>query len=134
MNSLGDNGWELVSVYPNRDSVNYVFKKPEARGGASAKHHLTDAAQERIAKADRHHENTLLEVLQKHPGASYSELARHCGWFYKDGSPNKSQVQRLMKTLHRGKIVSKDRDGFELADKGRKALEKVLNGAAVAED
>jgi hypothetical protein len=31
LNSLGDNGWELVSVYPNQDSVNYVFKKPMQR-------------------------------------------------------------------------------------------------------
>ena len=29
LNSLGDNGWELVSVYPNQDSVNYVFNKPK---------------------------------------------------------------------------------------------------------
>jgi hypothetical protein len=29
LNSLGDNGWELVSVYPIGDSVNYVFKKPK---------------------------------------------------------------------------------------------------------
>ena len=29
LNSLGDNGWELVSVYTNPDSVHYVFKKPK---------------------------------------------------------------------------------------------------------
>ena len=33
LNSLGDNGWELVSVYPNRDSVNYLFRKPKQEVG-----------------------------------------------------------------------------------------------------
>jgi Domain of unknown function (DUF4177) len=29
LNSLGDNGWELVSAYTTPDSVHYVFKKPK---------------------------------------------------------------------------------------------------------
>ena len=33
LNNLGDNGWELVSAYTNRDSVNYVFKKPKQEIG-----------------------------------------------------------------------------------------------------
>ena len=33
LNSLGDNGWELVSAYPTQDAVNYVFKKPKQEAG-----------------------------------------------------------------------------------------------------
>jgi hypothetical protein len=33
LNSLGDNGWELVSAYPTQDAVTYVFKKPKQEAG-----------------------------------------------------------------------------------------------------
>ena len=33
LNGLGDNGWELVSAYPNQDLVNYLFKKPKQEAG-----------------------------------------------------------------------------------------------------
>jgi hypothetical protein len=33
LNSLGENGWELVSAYMNHDSLNYVFKKPKQELG-----------------------------------------------------------------------------------------------------
>ena len=36
LNSLGDSGWELVSAYPNRDSIDYVFKKLKQAAGAQA--------------------------------------------------------------------------------------------------
>ena len=33
LNGLGDNGWELVSAYPNQDLVNYLFKTPKQEAG-----------------------------------------------------------------------------------------------------
>ena len=33
LNGLGDNGWELVSAYPNQDLVIYLFKKPKQEAG-----------------------------------------------------------------------------------------------------
>jgi hypothetical protein len=33
LNSLGENGWELVSAYTNQDLVSYIFKKPKQELG-----------------------------------------------------------------------------------------------------
>jgi hypothetical protein len=37
LNSLGKNGWELVSRYMAKDSVNYVFKAKQEVGRATRK-------------------------------------------------------------------------------------------------
>jgi len=37
LNSLGENGWELVSAYMDQDSVNYVFKKAKQEGGRATR-------------------------------------------------------------------------------------------------
>ena len=33
LNSLGENGWELVSAYMDQELVNYIFKKPKQELG-----------------------------------------------------------------------------------------------------
>ena len=37
LNSLGENGWELVSAYMDQDSVKYVFKKAKQEVGRATR-------------------------------------------------------------------------------------------------
>jgi hypothetical protein len=45
LNSLGDAGWELVSAYTHRDSVNYVFKSRSKSWGERIPIHKSSRAE-----------------------------------------------------------------------------------------
>ena len=74
---------------------------------------LQDAAQTRgievsVWRVAASEELILLAALQANPGASLAELARTLGWFYRNGEPNKSLVNRTLDTLKARGLVKKE--------------------------
>ena len=84
--------------------------------------YLSPAEKEQLATAARSEENRLLTVLIENEGASYADIARVLGWSLKNGDPHKVKVERTLKKLKEHKLVSRDRDRWEVTDKGKKAL------------
>jgi AAA domain len=82
--------------------------------------HLSEAAQEEMASAARFDENRLLLALMEKPGPSLAGLARTLGWSMKNGEPHKMKVQRTLKKLERGKLVSRERDEWLPTEKAKK--------------
>lgn len=68
-----------------------------------------------VSAADYHEEmedirdedGQMIEAMRDNPDASMTELAKALGWKYRDGSPAKSRVQRVIKRLERAKRVRK---------------------------
>ena len=83
-------------------------------------------ARRQKASALRNQEDDILILLLGRTNStSYLEIADALHWYR--NNPNKSKVQRLMKTLTSGganKLVEVDRDGAKLTRKGEAAAEK----------
>jgi RecA-family ATPase len=68
-------------------------------------------------------ENTVLELLRRHPGISIRAICDNTGWVATDGKPLVSKVHRLLKTLQRDKLVTLHRRKWKISDAGKKELE-----------
>ena len=70
-------------------------------------------------------DDILILLLGRNVSTSYSDIADALHWYNSRNNPNKSKVQRLMKTLTSGgaknKLVEVDRDGAKLTNKGEVA-------------
>jgi hypothetical protein len=84
--------------------------------------HLSEIAQQEMTKVARSHEDQLLVEIERDGTASRADYARRCGWMLKTGEPHKTLVRRTLDTLKTQKLISPDRDGYNLTEKGRKAL------------
>jgi hypothetical protein len=85
---------------------------------------LSDTGLHEMATAARSREDALLKILPGNPTASLVDLANELEWKMRDGRPYKVQVARTLDTLKKAKLITKNRDRFELTSKGKKALEK----------
>jgi len=75
---------------------------------------------EQEANAERE-EDSLLAVLNSKKPLSIADLARACGWFFANGEPYKSKVQRVIDRLLKDKLVRRVRGRrYRLTDEGRK--------------
>jgi hypothetical protein len=83
---------------------------------------LSDTGQEEITSTARSNENRVLEALVSHERASLAELATSLGWFMRSGQPHKMMVKRILDKLQKYKLVTLERDGPVLTDKGEKTL------------
>ena len=63
-------------------------------------------------------ENTVLEWLRRHPGISVAAIAENCGWRSENGTPSKSKVHRLLKSLGSMKLVKNWRGKWVITDAG----------------
>jgi hypothetical protein len=88
--------------------------------------HLSEIGQEEIAKVARSHEDQLLAAVERDGRGSQADLARRCGWTIKTGKqagkPHKTLVGRTLDTFKKDKLITPDRGGHMLTEKGRKAL------------
>jgi hypothetical protein len=85
---------------------------------------LSEIAQEEMAIVARSHENMLLKVLSDNADASLTDLAKLLDWKTRDGKPYKMLVSRVLTTLTKAKLISKDRGAYTLTPKGVKAISK----------
>jgi hypothetical protein len=86
--------------------------------------YLSETAQADMAKAARSHEDMLLAEIERNGKASLTGLAVALGWYLKNGEAHKMQVKRAADALLKDKLITRDRDGFALTEKGRKALKQ----------
>jgi hypothetical protein len=89
---------------------------------------LSEAAQEEMAKVARADEDLLLQVVNKNPGASVADLARHLHWMTTKGEPHKSKVQRAIKRLLGAKLLSRERGRLSVTEKGKSLGGEMIGG------
>jgi hypothetical protein len=95
--------------------------------------HLSETAQQEMAKVARSHEDQLLAEIDHNGHASRADYARSCGWALKTGEPHKTLVNRTLAKLKDQKLITPDREGFALTEKGRKALH-ACNGKTMSQE
>lgn len=78
------------------------------------------STQERSATEDRGQANQdkLISAMKAKEGATLIELASYCGWFYKNGAPNKSLVERTMHDCEARRLVKKEGGRWKLTKAG----------------
>src|SRR6185312_8742053 len=77
--------------------------------------HLSTDAKETMEQEMFIDEGRMLAEMMRKPRVSYAELAVHMGWYFFDGKPDKSRVQRYVKSLTRQKLVKKHLQLWEVA-------------------
>ncbi len=75
---------------------------------------------EDAAKQTLGDENTVLELMRRHPGISQRNLATEAGWVNEKGAPSTSKVNRLLHALKKDKLVKLYRGKWCLTDTGKK--------------
>jgi AAA domain/Primase C terminal 2 (PriCT-2) len=80
--------------------------------------------EEKTATEDASHAKLekLLRVMQQNPAKSLAELATLLDWNYRNGTPNKSIVQRLLKLPIHNKLVEKRGNRYVVTNKGEKYI------------
>jgi DNA-binding MarR family transcriptional regulator len=90
---------------------------------------ITDAEQEAMDDALSRNQETVLSTIKKNPNCSVRELADLLGWKYKDDKPDKSRVQRAMKSLKKEHLITMIGDGHaaraKITPKGEKRLKEL---------
>ena len=86
--------------------------------------HLSDTAQQNIAKAMRTQEGELLKLVHKHPKASLSELATMMNWRTSAGQPYKTKAKRVLDVLEKDKQIKRRLHRIEVTPDGLKALKE----------
>lgn len=82
----------------------------------------TDEQAEKAIKQATLDENTVLEHLRRSRGISMADIASNAHWTTPTGAPNKSKVQKLMKTLATSKLVKNHRGKWEITQAGKDEL------------
>jgi hypothetical protein len=86
--------------------------------------HLSEIAQEELAKVARDNESQVLTELDRNGKTSIANLAKVLGWLLKTGEPHKSKVHRVIMRLRGFKLIEIEHDGITLTEKGKKKLKK----------
>jgi hypothetical protein len=90
--------------------------------------HLTETAQQEIAKAVRSHQDQLLALLaedKKNCRLSHTELAKKLGWKMGSGAPYKVRVTRTIDALKKAKVITVNSRGeITITAAGKEALKK----------
>jgi hypothetical protein len=77
---------------------------------------------EAAARTARGDEDTVLELLRRHPGISIRAMCTEASWVTSAGSPLVSKVQRLIKSLKADKLVAMHRGKYRLTEAGKKEV------------
>jgi hypothetical protein len=88
---------------------------------------ITEGEREAMQAAGRRTEDEVLKLLADQPRLSIADMARTLGLSYANGEPNRSLVQRILKALVNAKLATKERAGYALTNKGKRALEGIRN-------
>jgi KaiC/GvpD/RAD55 family RecA-like ATPase len=83
---------------------------------------ITDQQQAEADAAVRTRQDQLLAVIANNPNlGSIADLARAAGWFYADGTPNKTNAHRTVQALKAAGLVKQERGQWVLTRAGRAA-------------
>jgi hypothetical protein len=90
---------------------------------------LSEKGQEELKASARKDEDDVLSIFSKCPSASIKGIAEALGWQYKNGKPAKSRVQRAIEKLSKAKLVTLERDRWQLTDKGKAEAKRITGNA-----
>ena len=91
-------------------SISTVFAQP-----------ITDAERDVMDEKASTEKYEVLSLMREKPGLSLAVMAKELGWFYSGGNPNKSNVNRALKALLDGKLVTLKNSAWELTKAGMQA-------------
>ncbi len=74
-----------------------------------------------------------MAAIRDEPSVSWAGIATKMGWHNKQHKPDRSKVQRRLKTLEHKKWVERDGDRLELTNKGKDRLAKRITKEAAPE-
>jgi hypothetical protein len=94
---------------------------------------LSDEGLREINLKNRKDQDDVLLSIGEAPNLSTRERAERLGWFMRSGDPYHMRVVRAEKELEKAKLVTKNRDVWELTDKGKKEAARVKPPAKVYE-
>ena len=83
---------------------------------------ISEQEQRHAQETAREDQDDLLVVMRANPDlVTLTEFARKVGWFYKDGTPNKTKVNRTLQALKRAGLVNNARDRWTVTKAGAAA-------------
>jgi len=86
---------------------------------------LTDEGLRDMSAARRSDEDRVLLSIDENPRLSSRDRARQLGWLTRAGDPYHTRVVRAEKTLEKGRLITKARDGWELTKAGEKEIDRI---------
>jgi AAA domain len=86
---------------------------------------LSDEGLKDIKAQTRADEDQLLLSISENPRLSSRDRAQNLGWFMKSGEPYHMRVVRAEKTLQGAGLIAKNRDAWELKDRGKKEVARL---------
>jgi hypothetical protein len=107
-----------VTAEPLKDGKGRPVWTAIAKPVTSVRH----AAIEDALRADQ---DQVMLVLDQSPDFSMAKIAESIGWKYKDGRPDKTKVNRVLKALQRGRYADNDRGSWSLTPKGKNAAKRL---------
>jgi hypothetical protein len=86
---------------------------------------LSDEGMRDMSEHRRADEDQVLLSIDEKPRLSTRERAQQLGWLTRAGDPYHMRVVRAEKALERAKLISKNRDGWELSKTGRQEVTRI---------
>jgi hypothetical protein len=87
---------------------------------------ISNAEAETEAGRSYDEDDSLLRVMLKEPDLTMVKIAERCGWYFADGQPHTTRVQRTLLRLDKDKLVKKPRHGtYELTETGKAEARKI---------
>jgi hypothetical protein len=86
---------------------------------------LSDEGMRDISEHRRADEDQVLLSIDENPALSSRDRAQQMGWFMKSGDPYHMRVVRAEKALEKAKLITKNRDGWELTKHGQQEITKL---------
>src|SRR5262249_33907131 len=88
---------------------------------------ITEQEQAEESRRTRDDEDQLLVALLINPNRSHADLARACKFFFENGEPAKSRLQRTLRRLQQSspQLIRQNPKYWALSEEGRKAAEKL---------
>lgn len=88
-------------------------------------HSLSEEGLKQVNAERREDQDAVLLSIAEDAGLSGRERARRLGWFLASGDPYQSRVVRAEKALEKSRLIVKDRDGWEIKERGRKEVDRL---------
>lgn len=133
-NKIRGPGFEPISFELDRISTDSLLdddgrRLPTVRAVAISEIEEQTQADRKVAD-----ENLLLSAMLKESGQTIAGLATACRWLLQGGDPHKSKVDRIIKRLEDSRLVKKERDKWELTEKGKSAARATVVKDATAKE
>ena len=103
-----------------KDSAGRILQSVMAR--AATQQEIEQRLSAEVSNQDR-----VLLAIHSLDRPSVAEIARNLAWFFQDGSPDKSKVQRCIKSLKDEGMIKIVRGHYELTDLGVKEVDRIGN-------